>query len=196
MNRNRLLSDIKRLSCVYPVAVDDNLESLIIRDFNLPPGYNCNYVSVLLMLPSDYPESPPGTGDSKVYLPNGLLFKGEIPADYHENNGPDDDWAWWCYEDIEWDLCKDDLITFFELLRAHMTNPEDDDWNPINTLINLDNYQPPISPLINFQDDLLHSIYQHTNSEKNMQYLNYRLTDVGNSDLNLFESLFRKRDEL
>jgi hypothetical protein len=121
---NRVLEqDIKKLSYIYPVAADSNLSSIIVKDFNLPPGYNWDSVSVLLELPEDYPESPPGVGDSRVYLPKGLRFRGRRPKDYHENKGSGKKWAWWCYEWIKWDPCRDDLIAFFELLRAHMTDP-------------------------------------------------------------------------
>lgn len=118
---SRLEEDIKNLSYVYPVALDENY--LIVEDFDLPPGYNYNTVPVLLKLPPDYPESPPGVGNSAVYVPMGLRFKGRKPKDCHEDKGPNKEWAWWCYESIKWDICRDDFITFFELLRAHMTNP-------------------------------------------------------------------------
>ena len=183
MNYNRLSFDIKKLSCVYSVTLNDNFERLVVSNFNLPPGYNHDYVSVLLMLPSDYPESPPGTGDSNVYLPKGLLFEGEKPADYHENHGPDDDWAWWCYQEIQWDLCKDDLITFFELLRAHMTNP-------------VTELSPLIYPPINFKDDLPPPSYPYINFEDNHTYPIYRPNNVDDFDINLLKTLLRRMHEL
>lgn len=124
MNTNRLIKDIRDLSYVYAVAVDDKYKSIVIKDFNLPPGYNTDYIPVLLKIPRDYPESPPGVGDAKVYVPNGLRFDGYTPDDYHEECGLNGNWAWWCYEKISWNPFKDNLITFFELLRAHMTDPE------------------------------------------------------------------------
>ena len=124
MNTYRLIKDLRDLSYVYAVAVDDDYKSIIIKNFNLPPGYNTDYINIILKLPRDYPESPPGVGDAKVYVPEGLRFKGNKPEDYHERSGPNENWAWWCYEKIDWNPCKDNLITFFELLRAHMTNPK------------------------------------------------------------------------
>ena len=218
MNYNRLLFDIKKLSCVYPVALDDNFERLVVSNFNLPPGYNLNHISVLLMLPPDYPESPPGTGNSGVYLPSGLLFDGIKPIDYHENSGPDDNWAWWCYAEIKWDLCKDDLITFFELLRAHMTNPPINSPSPIYPYNdakmhflppdyqypNFQNNSPPsIYPHVNLQDNLQHlnyqptkfnnlpnPIYRPTNLQGNLSNSNYGLTDVENSNLNFLKDFY------
>lgn len=120
---SRLRKDLRELSYVYPVALDDDGDFLLVKNFNLPPGYNRDYISVLLKIPRDYPESPPGVGNAKVYVPEGLTFHGRTPDDYHEESGPTEDWAWWCYERIDWNPCKDNLITFFELFRAHVTDP-------------------------------------------------------------------------
>lgn len=119
----RLAEDIRALSCVYNLVVDDNFDSLIVQNFNnMPPGYNFYSIKVLLELPKKYPQKPPGVGDSRVYVPDTLRFNNAIPSDFHAAVGPKN-WAWWCYERIDWNPCKDNLITFFELLRAHMTNP-------------------------------------------------------------------------
>jgi len=124
MNMYRLKKDIRELSYVYTLAADDDYGSILIRNFNLPPGYNFQSTRVLIYLPDDYPESPPGVGSSSVYVPTNLRYRGKVPDDFHEKIGPSNEWAWWCYEWIKWDPCKDNLITFFELLRAHMTNPK------------------------------------------------------------------------
>ncbi len=123
MNTRILSDDLRKLSYVYPVALDDDCESIIVKDFNLPRGYNYDSISVLLYLPQNYPESPPGVGEAEVYVPAKLRFRGKEPKDFHKGGGPTG-WAWWCYESIDWDPCTDDFITFFELLRAHMTNPK------------------------------------------------------------------------
>ena len=123
MNIRILEDDVRDLSWAYRVELDDNYRYLVVTNFNLPPGYNLSTIPVRLELPPDYRESPPGVGSSRVYVPRGLRFLGRKPEDYHENSGPSDKWAWWCYSWIEWDPCRDNLVTFFELLRAHMTNP-------------------------------------------------------------------------
>lgn len=124
MNIARFKSDLRNLSYAYPVAIGEDCEFIVVKDFNLPPGYNYDYINVLLEIPHDYPESPPGIGDAKVYVPISLKFRGRKPCDFHEYSGPSMKWAWWCYERIDWNPCRDDLITFFELLRVHMTNPK------------------------------------------------------------------------
>jgi hypothetical protein len=123
LNPGIIERDVRALSHRYPVGMDDDLHQIVVRNFNLPPGYNWETVPVLLEIPEDYPESPPGVGPSRLYVPRGLLYHGRKPEDYHEESGPSKSWAWWCYESIDWDPCRDNLITFFELLRAHMTNP-------------------------------------------------------------------------
>jgi len=123
MNRKRLFDDLVQLSHAYTIAVDDDYESIIVKNFNLPPGYNRGQIPVMLMIPSRYPESAPGIGKARVYVPEDLRYQGKKPEDFHDN-GHLNGWAWWCYEWIEWNPCKDNLVTFFEMLRAHMTNPE------------------------------------------------------------------------
>jgi len=122
LNYLTLKEHLLELSRVYPLKLDDRLRWFIIQRFSLPPGYTWTETDVLVDIPSDYPESPPGVGNSRVYLPQGLRYCTRKPRDYHEWTGPQG-WAWWCYEWILWDSRKDNLITFTELFRTHMTNP-------------------------------------------------------------------------
>ncbi len=121
LNARVLENDVRALSYAYQVALDDKYRHLFVKNFNTPPGYNFPIIPVLLEIPHDYRESPPGVGNSHVYVPSGLRYHGRKPRDFHDWLGPSNDWAWWCYQEIQWDPCKDDLIVFFELLRAHMT---------------------------------------------------------------------------
>jgi hypothetical protein len=126
-NVRALEDDVRDLSYAYEVALDDDCQHLFVRNFNTPPGYNLSIIPVLLELPSDYPESPPGVGGSHLFLPKGLRYRHHRLQDFHEEVGPlgnsEGQWGWWCYERIDWDPCQDNLITFFELLRTDMTNP-------------------------------------------------------------------------
>lgn len=122
MNKSILSRHLWELAHFYRVQCDNNLEWLLLKDYTVPPGYNWQLIDILSEIPPDYPESPLGVGDSRVYVPSGLKFHGRTPPDYHEGIGPKG-WAWWCYESIDWDPCRDNLITFFEIVRAHMTNP-------------------------------------------------------------------------
>jgi hypothetical protein len=122
MNKGRLINDLRQLSYIYRVALDDDSKFIIVGDFNLPPGYNRGQIPVKLTIPSRYPESAPGIGSAKVYFPSYLRYRGRKPRDFHD--GSDDKWAWWCYERIDWNPCRDNFIRFFEMLRTHMTNPK------------------------------------------------------------------------
>jgi hypothetical protein len=124
LNVRVLEQDVRNLSLAYKLALDDDYKHLFVKDFNTPPGYNFDTIPILLEIPSDYRESPPGVGDSHVYVPSNLRYRGRQPKDFHEWSGPSKDWAWWCYESINWDPCRDTLISFFELFRAHMTDPD------------------------------------------------------------------------
>lgn len=122
MNKRIVKRHLEELSYVYVSDVAEDFGFFIVRGFNLPPGYNKAETGVWVEL-LDYPESPPGVGGSHVYVEDGLRFRGRRPADYHEGTGPAG-WAWWCYEWIQWNPCRDNLITFLEVVRAHMTNPD------------------------------------------------------------------------
>lgn len=122
MNWERLKHDLRQLSYAYTIAIDDDYKSIVVRNFNLPPGYNFIQAPVMLILPKNYPENSPGIGSSKIYVPDDLRYEGREPEDFHSYSGPDG-WAWWCYEWIDWKPHRDNLIIFFEMLRAHMTNP-------------------------------------------------------------------------
>lgn len=127
MNLRVLEDDVRALSYAFDVALDDECRHLFVRNFNLPPGYNFSTIPILLEIPPDYPESPPGIGGSQLFLPRGLRYRGRRLRDFHEEVGPLDDpnrrWGWWCYEQIHWDPCQDNLISFFEVLRTDMTDP-------------------------------------------------------------------------
>ena len=122
MNRRIVEAHLRMLSHVFVLSVDEDFGFFIARDFRLPPGYNRSAIDVWVEIPEDYPEGAPGVGGPRVYVPKGLKHRGKTPRDYHPGTGPRG-WAWWCYEWIDWDPCKDNLITFFEIVRAHMTHP-------------------------------------------------------------------------
>lgn len=123
MNRTITEKHLRELSYGYCLDVDDEFRFFILRKFNLPSGYNRATIDIWTEIPTDYPESAPGVGGSFVYVPEGLKFHGRTPNDYHQGIGRRG-WAWWCYESIDWDPCRDDLISFFEIVRAHMTDPD------------------------------------------------------------------------
>ncbi len=124
MNEHRFLLDVAKLMCAYDVTFSDDYGTLYIYDFQMPPGWNKKQIQMEITIPSDYPISPPGVGDSELYIPNGLRYKGKKPADYYEKRPHDRSKAWWCYQSLSWEPEKDDFIAFLEMVRAHMTNPK------------------------------------------------------------------------
>jgi len=131
MNRRILMQHLRALSYRYPVEGPRDWSYIQVRRFRTPPGYSPSTIQIRLRLPEDYPASPPGVSPSRVYVPANLKYQGQTPEDFHPDIGPAG-WAWWCFEHIAWDPCRDDLITFFEVLRLTMTHPrvkgEDSSW--------------------------------------------------------------------
>lgn len=115
---------LRILSHAYTIVVDDDSRWFIAHNFRLPPGYDRAETSVLVTLPHDYPISPPGIGDSRVYLPPDVLYRGMDLRDLHPSDAPAwGEWAWFCYQEIRWDPARDNLMTFLEMVRADLTNP-------------------------------------------------------------------------
>jgi hypothetical protein len=127
----RLLDDLRDLSRVgFPLWVDDHYRFVIVEGVQLPCGYNQQTIPVLIELPKRYPMTPPGVGGNRVYVPRKLRYRHSKIEDVHLGVGPWfktpgwRSWAWLCYERIDWNPWRDNLITFIEMLRANLTNPK------------------------------------------------------------------------
>ena len=121
-----LLDHLEKLSYVCTVDEARDYSFIIVHEVNLPPGYNFNKISVLIEIPSEYPLFPPGIGNSKIYLPRGLLFNGRKLKDFHEDIVFENNmnWGWFCYQHINWDPNWDDLTTLLEMIRADLSDPK------------------------------------------------------------------------
>ncbi|TWU20725.1 E2/UBC family protein [Bythopirellula polymerisocia] len=122
--------DLRNLSCAgFSLWVDERRRFVIVEHVQLPLGYDRHWIPVLIELPRSYPMVPPGVGGNRVYIPKGMRFLGSLLQDVHPACTPNfitpgwRDWAWLCYEKIDWNPLRDDLITFIELIRANLTNP-------------------------------------------------------------------------
>ena len=125
---SRLDQDIERLSHFFPLWLDDWCRFVVVERVRLPPGYNLRDTSLLIELPSDYPASPPGIGNNRVFVSPNLTFYGRKLRDVHPEHRPRltdpfGGWAWFCYQSIRWHPLVDDLITFVEMVRTDLTNP-------------------------------------------------------------------------
>jgi hypothetical protein len=108
----------------YPPSIANDLSSVIVHDFVLPPGFNRQTMDVLIELPRDYPLTPPGLA-KRVYLPNDLRYRGRKLVDLHLWTTPGwGNWAYFCYNRINWDPQRDDLVRFLEMIRADLTDPK------------------------------------------------------------------------
>ena len=115
---------LQALAIAYPLSVSEDCRWVVAHNFKLPPGYNALYTDVLFQIPSGYPCSPPGVGQSLVYLPQGLRYQGRVLRDLHEEVTPSwGKWAWFCYQWIRWNPRRDDLIGLLEMVRADLTDP-------------------------------------------------------------------------
>lgn len=124
MPSQRFFNDLNLIAEAYYVNTSDDWRYVQVEGFLLPPGYNYQYTEVLITVPRDYPLSPPGVGNSPVYLRPDLRFQGRVLKDLHAGRTPGwGPWAWCCYEHISWNASHDDLVTFLEMLRANLTNP-------------------------------------------------------------------------
>ncbi|MHB8974795.1 MAG: E2/UBC family protein [Pirellulaceae bacterium] len=121
---------LKQLSEYYPLWLDNDYRFVIVQKVRLPPAYNYDDIDFLIELPPDYPLSPPGIGDYRIYTSPYLLFRGCELKDLHPTLSPTKyyakgfgPWAWFCYEEIKWFPPTDDLINFIEMVRTDLTNP-------------------------------------------------------------------------
>ena len=123
-NSSILLRDLRDLSSVTRVLASQDLDRIIVDKVLLPPGWNRPHTRMLVEIPEDYPFSPPGVDPSRIFLETGLRFKGRVPTDYHEGYRIDGyGWAWLCYQSIDWQTQRDNLISLLERVRADLSKP-------------------------------------------------------------------------
>jgi len=120
-----LIQDLEELSYACPIDIAQDYSYIIVHNVNLPFGYNFGKISIWIDIPPDYPLSPPGVGDYKIYLPRGLRYQGRRLKDFYEFIHPkgDERWGWFCYQQIKWDPNWDTLVTLLEMIRADLYQP-------------------------------------------------------------------------
>ena len=130
-NPNRIMGEIELLSTRFGNIQYDpyDLSSVLIMQFNLPPGFNRNYSRLLIDLGPEYPWLPP----QDFYLDNGLRKRGKVPKHYYKNGFGSkkfcqDGFAWYSFHIKKWNpdpysmVHGDSLLTavnaFYQALRT------------------------------------------------------------------------------
>lgn len=123
----------------YSLKTDDYRSYIHIVNFDLPIGYFSQQSSLLIKIPFDYPETPPGLNPKNgIYLIKGLNYQGNklnCTNDYHDGCSHVDSetlrqmselgWAWWCFAEMkEWNPRTDGLIQIFFILMETLQNPK------------------------------------------------------------------------
>lgn len=104
-NPIRVIAEIELLSSHFgPVEFDPQEPStVLIEQFDLPPGYNRKHTRVLLDLGYQYPEYPV----RDFYIDPGLRRKKRRPGHYHEDGFDsktycNEGFAWYCLHIQDW----------------------------------------------------------------------------------------------
>jgi len=118
----RIKTDIQELSHEYPVSYDDVTNAIAVHGVRLLRGYTPSSIDIMIEIPSDYPLSPPGVGGTSIYLPDELRYRGQEIEDLHprSENRFNRQWAWFCYEHIDWNPLNDKLITLLGRIQADL----------------------------------------------------------------------------
>lgn len=82
----RLKKELELLAHDYPgVRLENDGTWLIVPDFPVPAGWNRETITILVIVPAGYPQTPP---DNFHVEPGLKLANGEMPDNYTENCGP------------------------------------------------------------------------------------------------------------
>ncbi len=121
--------ELPGLTRVFDVWVGHDPRFVILAGVRLRAGYSTPHTQLLIEIPADYPSSPPGIGNSRLYVPPTLTYRGRRLRALHPDVQPKfptpgfGPWAWWCYNRIQWDPMRDNLATFVEMVRADLSCP-------------------------------------------------------------------------
>ena len=116
MTLDRRKKEIELLKKKYGVVeYSPNLDWMLIKQFSLPPGWNREKTSLLILIPSGYPTTPP----DNFYVEPGLkTAEGTVPSNYSEGkNVLKGKWGQFSFHVKEWSPTAeiekgDNLLTF------------------------------------------------------------------------------------
>jgi hypothetical protein len=114
----RVLAEAELVSTHFAeIELEDDW--VLVEQFNLPSTFNRRTSKLLIILPDDYPESPP----DDMYLEKGLKKNGKTPEHYFENKYGDSDirdlgYAWYSIHFKAWHSSSRSIIQGDNLLTA------------------------------------------------------------------------------
>jgi len=109
---------------------------VLLEGFYLGEKYDPKFTNLLILLPPNYPQTPPGLNTRYGIYVTGNLKRNGKPLQcgrdqYHWtcNHNPKHmfkkGWAWWCFADFEsWSPHRDNLLKIILLLKETFENPE------------------------------------------------------------------------
>ncbi len=118
---DRILGEVQLLAARFRHVEydDDNLAYVIIKDFDLPEGFNKKRATLLIDLGPDYGRFPP----QDWYLSRRLRRNGQTPGHYFETSYPQktycqQGYAWYCCHIQRWQPNAYSMIQGDNLLTA------------------------------------------------------------------------------
>lgn len=140
-NVARVMREIALLKMILPEdmnIITDHPEYtyVLIEDLYLGSDYNPSHTHVLIKLPDEYPQIPPGLNTRYgIYITGGLRRNGQPlqcgKDQYHWNCSHNREqmrekgWAWWCFARFQnWDPHRDDISRIVIMLTETLQNPE------------------------------------------------------------------------
>lgn len=114
----RVLAEAELVSSHFAeITLEDNW--VLVWIFNLPPTFNQQASRLLIVLPDNYPESPP----KDMYLDKGLLKNGKTPEHYFEKGYGNSSiikkgYAWYSIHFTAWRSNASSMILGDNLLTA------------------------------------------------------------------------------
>jgi len=132
--KKRILQEVSQISMRHPVQIDDNnLNYITVMKFNLNKHFSQRTTSLLIEIPSGYPQVPP----IHFYMQKTLTYKGRCPTHYFKedsslfnNKLSHLGWGKYCLHiKGSWRpssniLDGDSLLTFLELIKTVLDNLE------------------------------------------------------------------------
>jgi len=136
-----MMQEIAMLKMMLPdeiniIANPPDYTFVLLENYLLGQGYQPSPSNILIKIPPEYPQIPPGLNPTYgIYVVGGLKRNGQalqcVKDQYHWDcvHNPSEmkqkGWAWWCFARLEsWDPYRDNLFKAIVILTETLRNPE------------------------------------------------------------------------